>query len=346
MLALLDAFFDGEERSALWMINSSLIEFEMTRSLDIDGDGKVTDDEFNTFVKENMSLMSALDHPYFEGRLDTDGDGTISMEERGALVELMSSDGAMSGAIQRAQLEAWDTNLDGSLDDAEREAGQSGAKEKFREMMAEAFNMDLSHLPEDQQAETRVQLQAQQEAAMELQGDMMMNFAVAQEFFESMRLENMPVEQFQAEMMADMPPAPDYMSFDADGDGTLSDTETAAFTDANAKYGQTMAEWGAQQGARMLRQQFEHAAAQSDANADGLMSPDEWQARLDMLTAERNKRLFLNSYDLDSSGRVTSDELGRYLDWYSAGSPRSDANYDGVLDARDLEVMLGEYQKQ
>ncbi len=346
MLALLDAFFDGEERSALWMINTSMIEFEMIRSLDVDGDGKVTDEEFEMFLKENVSLMMATDHPYFMDRFDTDGDGVLSMEERMAIMETMSGTGAMSGAVERAQLEAWDTNFDGVLSDAERDAGRAAAKAKFTEMIDAAFAMDLSHLDEEQRAATLAQIEAQRQATMEMQSEAMISWAVAEEFFEAMRLENMSQEELRAEMMQDMPAPPDYMSFDVDGDGMLNEEESAAFSAASQSLSEEMMAWAARQGALMMRRQFEHAARQSDLNGDGLMSPDEWERRLEMLTLERDRRLFLQSYDLDRDGRVTSDELGKYLDWYNAGSLRSDANYDGVIDARDLELMLKLYREQ
>ncbi|MBX3323993.1 MAG: hypothetical protein KF757_13510 [Phycisphaeraceae bacterium] len=346
MLALLDAFFDGEERSALWMINTSMIEFEMIRSLDVDGDGQVTDEEFEMFMKENVSLMMATDHPYFIDRFDTDGDGKLSMDERMAIMETMSGTGAMSGALERAQLEAWDTDYDGVLSDAERDAGRAAAKARFTEMMDAAFEMDLSHLSEEQRAATLAQIEAQRDAMMEMQNEAMMSWAVAEKFFEAMRLENMSPEELRAAMMQDMPPSPDYMSFDADGDGVLDEAETAAFHAATQSMSDEMMEWAARQGAMMLRMQFEHASRQSDLNGDGLMSPDEWERRLEMLTLERDRRLFLQSYDLDRDGRVTSDELGKYLDWHNAGSLRSDANYDGVIDARDLELMLRLYREQ
>ena len=90
----------------------------------------------------------------------------------------------------------------------------------------------------------------------------------------------------------------------------------------------------------------ERLFAQSDSNADGRMSPDEWDQRIGGLLNERDQRLYNRSYDLDRSGRVETGELVSYLDWYRAGSMRADINYDGVLDGRDLETMAGRYQSQ
>src|SRR5690606_5202982 len=116
-------------------------------------------------------------------------------------------------------------------------------------------------------------------------------FMTAQELMEAMRLENMDQKQFQAEMMASMPAPPDYNSFDTDGDGQVGPGETEAFGEAMQSYQKQVQEYAANAAADFMRKQFEHATSQSDTNGDGRLTPDEWDARLEMLLAQRDQRL-------------------------------------------------------
>lgn len=88
-----------------------------------------------------------------------------------------------------------------------------------------------------------------------------------------------------------------------------------------------------------LREQFEHARREGDLDGDGRISPDEWERRIDTLLDARADRMMLRVLDLDGDGWVGAHELARYLDWYRAGSLRADANFDGAVDARDLELV-------
>ena len=45
-------------------------------------------------------------------------------------------------------------------------------------------------------------------------------------------------------------------------------------------------------------------------------------------------------------GGVEGGELVTYLEWYRDGSLRADVNYDGRLDAIDLEAMARNFQGQ
>ncbi|MCA9298251.1 MAG: hypothetical protein KDA28_04245, partial [Phycisphaerales bacterium] len=156
-----------------------------------------------------------------------------------------------------------------------------------------------------------------------------------------MRLDDTEVPRLN-EMLEDMPQPPSAADFMSD-DGTMTEESQALLMDAMTRYQEEVQAWGARTTAIRTRAQFEHATALSDLDGDGRLSPDEWDARANDLFAERDERLFLAHYDLDSSGTVDPVELETFLDWYHNDSLRADVNYDGRVDKRDLEEMLDEY---
>ena len=312
ILALMDVIFDGEKRSAEWTMNQSQVEVEMIRALDADGDGQVSDDEVQMFIDENIAgMFNPIEHPYLKARLDTDGDGNLSQREMMRIGEVMG-EGALAGVFDRAKLESWDADNDGQLSADERLAGEAG--------------------PEVAQG-------------MEMQRQMLLSQAASMDFMEAMRVDNLPSPDLK-EMMAEMPQPSDPMTFDIDGDGQLAEDEQAAQMESMQAYQEAVAQWGAEVTALRLKAQFENSVSQSDTDSDGRMDSNEWDARIDRLTYEREERLFLRSYDLDGSGKIEGSELNRYVEWYRSGSQRADVNYDGAVDARDLETMAIRYQQQ
>lgn len=352
MLALADAIFDGEEQSILWAMNRSILEFEMVRAFDADGDGLVTDAEMQAFSAENMSIASSFEHPYLRSKLDADGDGRLSSDELARLHGLAGMQGALAGVIERARVEAWDSDLDGVLSGAEAAAGietalanvkvfedghlevvsdasmiDAGEQQAVRESLAENFGTPLLEMTDVRREILAVQ-------------------ALAQGLLDAMRVDNMDASLMRAQAMADFPRAPEQADFDANGDGQIDGVEGEAFAAAAVEYQKQVAEWSARQTAMTLRRQFEHAAREHDLNGDGRLSDAEWDTRLDDLLAARRKRLFLRSYDLDGSGRVDPTELTRFLDWHKEGSIRADANFDGVVNVLDLQTMMENYTGQ
>ncbi len=351
ILALMDVVFDGEARSAEWLMNASLIEVEMMRAMDADGDGQVSDAEMTQFVDENLQALGGLEHPYIKAKLDTDGDGQVSEGEMAALQRVISQDGAFKGVLERAQLEKWDTDRDGFLTDAERAQGQAGAGDALRELVAQQMKVleDSGRIQGEPGSPERAQAERDMEEGIRKalgENNELAGFMTAQELMDAMRLENMDQKQFQQEMMASMPKPPDYQSFDSDGDGTVGPGETEVFSEAMQAYQKQVQDYAARAAAEFMRRQFEHATGQSDANADGRLTPDEWDARVEMLLAQRDQRLFLRSYDLDADGRVGQNELMNFVEWHKAGSLRADSNFDGIVDARDLERAMRSYQMQ
>lgn len=351
ILALMDVIFDGEARSIEWLMNASLIEVEMLRAMDTDGDGLVSDDEMTQFVNENLQAIGGFDHPYIKAKLDVNGDGEVSPDEMAALQRVMSQDGAFKGVLERAQLEKWDTNRDGFLTDDERTVGLAGAGDALRDLIAQQMKVleDSGMIQGEPGSPERAQTERDMEEGIRRalgENSELAGFLTAQELMVAMRVENMDQQQFQKEMLSAMPKPPDYQSFDVDGDGIVGPSETGAFTAAMQAYQKEVQDYAARATAEFMRRQFEHAIVQSDRNADGRLTPDEWDARLEMLLAQRDQRLFVRSYDLDGDGRVGQNELMNFVDWHKAGSLRADANYDGVVDARDLEHAMRSYQAQ
>ncbi|HZW09144.1 MAG TPA: hypothetical protein VFF69_04505 [Phycisphaerales bacterium] len=349
ILALMDVLADGDKRSAEWTMNMSQVEVEMIRAIDADGDGQVSDEEVQLFIDDEIgSMFNPMEHPYLQEKFDTDADGVVSPEEMAEFGSVMT-EGALAGAIERGRLEAWDADDDGFVSDEERGAGEAAAYAKVDEMFGQFMpEQDLSALSEDARVQVEQDLAEQMEAAkaqMSAAREMMASQMSAQELMEAMRLDNLATPD-PAEMMEGMPEPPDFTTFDADGDGTMSEAEAAVQQQAMAAYQADVQEWGAQLTALRLREQFENATVQHDSDGDGRMSEGEWEARIDDLLVERDERLFLRSYDLDGSGRVDAGELTRYLEWYRDGSLRADSNYDGSIDGRDLELMAHSYKRQ
>ena len=352
LLAIWSALLDGDEKSAAWLMDASLIEIQMTRALDADGDGTVTDEELAAFRDSQLAQMNNMQHPYIVERLDTDGDGTLSPEEMESVTAFIGEDGAFKGVIERARVDQWDTNGDGLLSDAEREDGQASTGNFLQKMidqqltaMEEAGTFDGPN-GETMRQETIDAMNAQLESQDSKQMQQISQMMIAQELMEAMRLETMDQAEVQQQMMAEMPTPPDASTFDTDGEPGMSETEQAAFQQAMTDYQAEVQDMAADMTGRFLRAQFEYAKGQSDADGDGRLSSAEWEQRIDMLMAERDQRLFKRSYDLDQDGTVRSEELMNFLDWHKEGSLRADANYDGVVDPRDLQFMMTNYQRQ
>ncbi|MCZ7631995.1 MAG: hypothetical protein M5U20_00745 [Phycisphaerales bacterium] len=345
MLALMEAAFDGEERSAAWLMNTSLIEIEMARALDADGDGTVTDEEVQAFIESGLSMINPMQHPYLAALFDQDGDGVLSPGEFEAVGAARVMEGALAGAMQRAQIDGWDTDNDGIVSDAEREAGlrEADSRIRFHPDGRVEFVLDGSAVDPAEQAAIRAQLAEQfgeeYSRSVEAYIDMMRGQAMMMPLLNDMRVDDFDREQLQATMMRDMPQMPDAREFSTDGSGNLTQEDFAVYQAAIEEYNHTIQEWSTRQMALALREQFEHARREGDLDGDGRISPDEWERRIDTLLDARADRMMLRVLDLDGDGWVGAHELARYLDWYRAGSLRADANFDGAVDARDLELV-------
>ena len=352
MLALIDAILDGEDRSALWVLNQQQIEVEFIRALDADGDGQVSDGEVFAFTDEGLGGFDPFTHPYLVAKLDANGDGELSREEALRLASGGAMQATMAGLTERAELEGWDADLDGFVSDGERVAGQAAARERvmlFPDGHME-FMDDPSAIDAEEQAAVRAKIAeefgedalAMTEAKLEQSASQV----ISQALLEAIRLDSTDQRELQERMAEITPSPPDPSDYDADGDGSPDPERQAEFQAAFQAYQAAVQDWSAMGRAMMLRVQFGQATDQSDTDGDGRMSAAEWEDRIDRLLREREERLFLRSYDLDGSGRVEAAELVQFLEWYRAGSLRADLTFDGTLDARDLEQMASNFQQQ
>lgn len=331
ILALLGAVSDGGEHSSLWAINAALIEVETLRALDIDGDGLLTDDEIALYLDDQTAVPDPADHPYFAEGLDTES--------------------ALMAVLERARLEAWDTDRDGFVSPAERAAGEAiESSERIELLVAQELDrMDIAGTFEDADP-TREDTEAllREQFTRSLEGVDLSSAAMitARDLLYRMQMMDLSDAAVAADLTSTMPLPPDLETFDANNDGEVDNDEVRAFNEAIAAYDRTILALTATADADFLRRRFELAAADGDADRDGRLSPAEWDTLMARLATARDDRLFLSAYDLDHDRAVGSDELSQFLDWHKSGSLRADANYDGVVDARDLEHAMNAYQRQ
>lgn len=331
ILALLAAVRDGGEHSSLWAINSALIEVETLRALDADGDGILTDDEIALFLDDETAVPDPLDHPYFADGLDTEA--------------------ALMAVLERARLEQWDTDRDGFVSSAERAAGEAVESSDRIELLVaqELDRMDVAGAFEDANP-TREDTEAllREQFTRSLEGVDLSSAAMltARNMLYAMQMVDLSDAAVAADLTSTMPLPPDFESFDVNNDGDVDSSEVRAFSEASAAYDRAMLALAASANADFLRRRFDLARVDGDGNGDGRLSAAEWDILVARLAQARDDRLFLVSYDLDRDRAVGNNELMQFLDWHKAGSLRADANYDGLVDARDLEHAMNAYERQ
>ncbi|MCC7389185.1 MAG: hypothetical protein IT431_10495 [Phycisphaerales bacterium] len=352
MLAMMAALMDGEARSAGWVLGQQEIEVELIRALDADGDGRVSDDELTAFADGGLASFNPLTHPFLNPSPGPENESPGGREQREAGIAATAMQGAFAGILERVELERWDADRDGVLSAQERDAGAAATFDRMKLLPDGSIEMveDPGQIDPAEQAAAREAIvgefgQDYLDRLLQRQ-ERMSTQALAQPLLQSMRIETMDPRELQSRLAQSLPPEPQASEFDGDGDGSLDSESMERYLAATEAHRAQLLELATLRDALALRLKFEHAAAESDLDGDGRLTVPEWDARLRELRAERDERLFLQSYDLDGSGRVDTGELVSYLDWYRAGSMRADVNYDGVLDGRDLEAMAGRYQSQ
>jgi EF hand domain-containing protein len=330
ILALLSAVHDGARHSALWAINTAMIEIETLRALDTNGDGVFSDDELVAFLADDSAVPDPLDHPYFEDSFDNEA--------------------ALVAVLERARLEAWDTDLDGQLSDAERAAGEAGESQARIDFLVarELDAMERDGIFEEYQDRHEYEAALRDRFALSLEGVDLTEAAMltAESLLYAMRMEDLSDDAVRADLTANMDLPPDLESFDANGDGDMDAAETQAWSRANAVYDRSMQSLAARSRADFLRHRYGAMTVAGDRNHDGRLTAREWEALIDLLIIARDQRLFIHSYDLDGNNRVDENELMTFMDWYNADSQRADVNFDGLVDARDLEETMLRYQRQ
>ncbi len=347
-LGTLGTILDGEHRAAGWLMNLGLIEIDMVRALDADGDGAITFAEMYAYSQADLRNLGELDHPFLLARIDRNQDGQLSDDER-SIVDSVAffRDGAFAGVFDRAMINAWDTDNDGELTDAERDAGQAElaqTSDPIEQLEAQLAEMDANGMfdgPDGQARRAEFAARIAEERESFEQTQQMAMIELAQPLIEAMIFQDR--DQEVAEKPVFVSPQPD--TFDADSDGIINDDEQRQFQIATDEYNNARSSSG-WVNANDAYQAFARDAAMGDTNRDGLFTPNEWDLHIETLIARRDAKLFRLSYDLDNDGRVGQTELTTFIDWYQAGSLRADSNYDGLIDARDLEFMMTNYQNQ
>lgn len=331
ILALMSAVKDGGEHSSLWAINAALIEVETLRALDADGDGLLTTAEIQRFLEDETAVPDPLEHPYFADGLDTEA--------------------ALTAVLERARLEAWDTDRDGFVSPAERAAGEAvESSERVEYLVAQELDrMDIAGTFEDANP-TREDTEAllREQFTRSLEGVDLSSAAMltARNMLYAMQMLDLSDAAIAADLTATMPLPPDFESFDANNDGEVLGPEVAAFNQAIADYDRTILALTSTADLDFYHRRYQLISVDADTNRDGRLSAAEWDTLTARLAQARDDRLFLLSYDLNRDRTVGNDELMQFLDWHKAGSLRADANYDGVVDARDLEHAMNAHQRQ
>lgn len=327
-LALLEAASDAGDGSALWQINTGVISILTIRALDADRDGRVTDDEVQAFLDDQMNMPPFSEHPFFENGLN-ESDSRLAL-------------------LERARLDLWDTDLDGRLSDEERTAGQRAEFElQIDTLVQQELNaMENAGLFHEEGGREQAEIELRERFAQSPfeAGLASLAMMTAERLVVALRLEDLSLHAREVDFNSNMPLPPDVFQFDANLDGDVDAADMLRYDQAMLDYEQTMLALTEQADVNFLRRRFEAAARAGDLDGDGLLTPGEWDLYIDRLIEERDQRLFLISYDLDGDHTVSQSELTRLLDWHRAGSPRADVNYDGLVDARDLEQALQRYE--
>lgn len=322
-------------------------QIDELKTLDADGDGEVSDEEVAAYAEFRASMAELQQHPFLIDRFDANGDGMLGPEE----TTWMDNDVRMQrlrAMTERARIDQWDTDNDGTLSEAERTAGRAASL-----LRAQIFpDGHVEYVPDpgpdaaDAQAAAREMLAAEfgQEVLdvtlerQEMAAEMYLTVDLGQEMELISIDRTVPWE--------DGPPMPDTDSFDRDGDGSLNEEELVASVAAMEAWERAQRLHSATQAAERLRAMFEAQVEVADTDADGLVAGSEWDRYRDGLLVERDNRLFARHYDLDGNGRIEPGELEAFVGWYRAGSLRADVNYDGSVDVLDLEDIATRYQAQ
>lgn len=348
-LARFAASVDGERPTVADLLERLRIDDLMAEAIDADRDGRVSDDELASFAAF-ASELEYRQHPYMVALLDTNGDGMLSSEEEARASQLRANAAIFHEMTERAKLRAWDTDGDGRLSEVESAEG-----------MEDLFSRIELH-PDgtiEWLAQPGAQTQADHEAALaamekergqywadtrRAQRDDRLDQMLARPYIEAMTVQ--PLGGVMPESIERLPAQPDPAAYGADADGALNQEQLAAFTRAMETWEAAVGDGRALQAAYIALATFERAAAESDTDGDGRLSPEEWELRAATLAETKAKRLLGLEYDLDGSGKIEGGELVTYLGWYRDGSLRADVNYDGRLDAIDLEAMARNFQGQ
>ena len=344
-LAFILEIDEGRPVSVRAIMRENERQIDELKMLDADGDGEVSDEEVAAYAEFRASMADPRQHPFLIDRFDANGDGVLGPEE----TTWMDTDVRMQrlrAVADRARLDQWDTNNDGTLSETERTAGHAASL-----LRAQIFpDGHVEYVPDPGPEAAEAQAAARETLAAEFGQETLGFTLMRQEMAAEMYL-TIDLGQ-EMELLAidrttpweDGPPMPDTDGFDRDGDGSLNEEELEASMSAMEAWERAQSLHVATQAAERLRAMFAAQVEAADTDNDGLVASSEWDRYRDGLLVERDNRLFLRHYDLNGSGRIEPGELETYIGWYRAGSLRADVNYDGSVDVLDLEDIATRYQ--
>ncbi|MCC7389187.1 MAG: hypothetical protein IT431_10505 [Phycisphaerales bacterium] len=343
VLADYEARARAEARSVAWALAMARQEVEWVRAMDTDLDGRVSEEEIGALAGFSREFLDPTTHPYLVALLDGDGDGRI---DEPLLDGLYSVQAEQAGLLERAQTDLWDADGDGVLSEAERTAG--AAEARLHQVVFADGHIEYTEAPPADGTAAQDAALAQLAAefgpqAAEMTRDRLdraADYHLSAALDAQMKL----IEPDRATGPEPGPEMPDWALFNSDGDDVWSDAEQAALRGAEAEWKAAFDAWQSLDNARRLARQFERLAGAGDADGDGRMTEGEWHDLIATRLAERDRRLVLRSYDADGSGGIELGEVESFLGWFRAGSVRADANFDGLVDASDLETLIGHFR--
>ncbi|MFG0241161.1 MAG: hypothetical protein ACF8R9_00100 [Phycisphaerales bacterium JB054] len=346
-LAFILEIADGRPVSVRAIMRENERQIDEFKTLDADGDGEVSDEEVAAYAAFQASMSDPRRHPYLIDHFDADGDGVLGPEE----TTWMDADvrtKRLRAMADRARIDQWDTDNNGTLSEAERTAGHASSL-----LRAQIFpDGHVEYVPDPGPDAADAQAAARETLAAEF-GQEVLDFTLERQEMAAEMYLTLDLGQ-EMELIAidrttpweDGPPMPDTDSFDRDGDGSLNQEELEASVAAMEEWERAQSLHIATQAAERLRAMFDAQVEAADTDFDGLVVAAEWDRYREGLLIERDNRLFARHYDLDGSGRIEPGELETFVEWYRAGSLRADVNYDGSVDVLDLEDIATRYQAQ
>jgi len=150
--------------------------------------------------------------------------------------------------------------------------------------------------------------------------------------------------------------------FDADGDGLLNDEEQAAMdshlreeraAQREARQAEELARYDFDGDGELSREErdiqrderrsqrdgfMEGLTTEFDRDGDGQLSIEESQIAFDTMRTRREIDQFVQRYDSNGDGSISTADFESFINDYSNHSPSADINRDGVIDADDISA--------
>ncbi len=279
---------------------------------------------------------------------DADGDGQLSRDERRAMWR------ARTEERRREMLQKYDADKDGTLGEAERKVLEDEMAERWR---LRRFDRDDDGRLSEEEAAAADEAEARNEKRRREWAQLREEMLERHDADGNGRLEG---DERQA-AWRDMRGRWMAGSFDADGDGELSEREAAAMKEAQAEMQATYDRWRAdwigkydEDGDGQLsgeerqvafRKEFQDLAAawrnQWDTDGDGQLSEEERRVMGDSLR-KRGEEL-RKELDADGDGRVTGQEMRAF--WTKLREVY-DADEDGVLSPDEMKLMIRDQMRR